>query len=54
MTVLEPTSTSVPFVSPDANFIVSDEPGSLDDFSIPDFNFRIESDDDVDLSTLII
>lgn len=54
VTVLEPTSTFVPFVSPDANFIVSDEPGSLDDFSIPDFNFRIESDDDVDLSTLII
>ncbi|CAI9293583.1 unnamed protein product [Lactuca saligna] len=54
VTILEPTSTYVPFVSPDANFIVSDELDSLDDFSIPDFNFRIESDDDVDLSALII
>ncbi|CAH1454194.1 unnamed protein product [Lactuca virosa] len=40
----EPTSTSIPPLSPasDEYFIVGDEPASLDDFSIPNFNLELK------------
>lgn len=41
VTTSEPPSAFVPLVSPSSNayFIVGDEAKSLDDFSIPNFNF---------------
>lgn len=55
VTILEPTPNFAPPLSPgfDEDFIIGDEPESLDDFSIPNFNFRVESDDDVGLSSPI-
>lgn len=32
------------------DFLIGDEPNAIDDFSIPTFNFHIDSDDDVDLT----
>lgn len=53
MTTSEPTSTSLPPVSPSSNkdFLVRDEPESLEVFSIPAFNFHVDSDDDNSLMT---
>lgn len=53
VSMLEPTYTSVPHVSLsfDEDFIIGEEPKPLEDFSIPNFRFRVDSDDEENLSS---